>query len=539
MRSMSDHESRPPGEILRERCAAAGYLVWSVDTQGRILQEPSLSEAAGLFLKSGAFTSLIEQQVTEWAGRSPSRTVELWPGCSLLGVATRTRGRTTGYLVVTLIEPCALEDVVYENLCAQAVLDVDATREALNDYAVSAAGEHDRLEMLLAPMREDLERTALDNRTIDGFTNHLGDAYEQMALLHELGRSMTRFTRPIEFFETVLERLADTLHFRWFCVMIADDPDLPAEIAGKSFSYGMGRISDESLNEPLWHWVRSKQPGESTGVLSLSSLGITGGGQIVAQPIVRDDHTNAILIAGGKRGDDPQVSSYDTKLISSVSGYVGTFLDNARLEVRRNAMFVGSIRALTALVDAKDQYTQGHSERVALLAKQLGAAMGLPIEVVERIHLSGLLHDVGKVGVPEAVLTKRSRLTEEEFELIKLHPQLGYDVLKGIPDFEDILEGVLAHHERWDGMGYPDRVAGDEIPLFGRVMCLADSFDAMSSNRAYRAAMPREKVISEIIACGGKQFDPKLAPIFAAMDFTAYDELLEINAHRATQFKAA
>lgn len=539
MRSLSDHESRTPGEILRERCAACGYLVWSVDINGRILHEPMVGEAAGLFFKSGAFTELLEDQVAKRAGLNPTRGTELWPGCSLLGVATHTRGRTTGYLVITLLEPRALEHATYEQLCARALLDSDATREALTPYAVHAPGEHARLELMLATMREDLERTALDNRTIDGFTNHLGDAYEQMALLHELGRSMTRFTRPIEFFETVLERLADTLYFRWFCVMVADDSDLPSEISGQSFSYGMGRVRDEDLSEPIWNWVRSKNPGEATGVLSLSSLGITGGGQIVAQPIVRDDHTCAILIAGGKRGDDPQVSSYDTKLISSVSGYVGTFLDNARLEVRRNAMFVGSIQALTALVDAKDHYTQGHSERVALLAKQLGTAMGLPVEIVERIHLSGLLHDVGKVGVPEAVLTKTSRLTDEEFELIKLHPQLGYDVLKGIPDFEDILEGVLTHHERWDGRGYPDGIAGEQIPLFGRVMCLADSFDAMSSNRAYRAAMPREKVISEIIACAGQQFDPSLAPIFAALDFTAYDELLAINAHRATQFNAA
>ena len=254
---------------------------------------------------------------------------------------------------------------------------------------------------------------------------------------------------------------------------------------------------------------------------------------------MRGEQTFAVLIAGGKRGSDPQVSSYDTKLISSVSGYVATFLDNARLEHRRNAMFVGSIRALTAMVDAKDHYTLGHSERVALLSQQLASTMGLPPETVERTHLCGLLHDVGKVGVPEAVLTKTSRLSDEEFEIIKLHPRQGYDMLKAIPNFEDILGGVLTHHERWDGRGYPANVAGSDIPLFGRILDLADSIDAMSSNRAYRSALPRNKVIDEIKACAGAQFDPELAPLFAAMDFTDFDDLLAVNADRSASMRAA
>lgn len=525
--------------MLRERCAAAGYLVWTTDKTGRLLREPKVSDTAGLFLKSGAFTSLLEETVKGWEGGEPERCVQLWPGCTLLGTAMRTRGRVSGYVLVVHVDPDSLADPAFAALCNSALIDTDATRDAMTEYSASPEREHDRLASMLGLMREDLERSSLDERTIDGFTNHLGDAYEQMALLHELGHSMTRFTRPLAFFETVLERLADTLHFRWFCVLVADDSDLPAEVSGGAFSFAMGRVSADDLAGPLWARCKARPVDGSPDVMSLSSLGIAGGGQIVAQPIVRDGVTSAILVAGGKRGDDPQVSSYDTKLIASVSGYVGTFLDNARLEHRRNAMFVGSIGALTAMVDAKDHYTLGHSERVALLASQLGTCMGLPIETTERIHLSGLLHDVGKVGVPEAVLTKTSRLTDEEFEIIKRHPRQGYDMLKGIPAFEDILGGVLTHHERWDGRGYPDKTSGEDIPLFGRILCLADSFDAMSSNRAYRSALPREKVIEEIRACAGKQFDPNLAPIFASMDFHAFDELLAVNASRSANVKAA
>ncbi len=539
MSPSSNQSCRLPGEVLRERCAAAGYLVWTTDKAGRLLREPKVSDTAGLFLKSGAFTGLLESTVTSWEGGDPAGCAQLWPGCTLLGTAMRTRGRVSGYVLVAHIEPRALGHSEFAALCTSALIDPDAVRDAMAAYAASPELEHERLATMLAAMRGDLERTSLDERTIDGFTNHLGDAYEQMALLHELGHSMTRFTDPLTFFETVLERLADTLHFRWFCVLITDDADLPSEVSGGAFSFGMGRVSADDLAGPLWARGKVRPADGSPDVLSLSSLGIAGGGQIVAQPIVRDGVTSAILVAGGKRGDDPQVSSYDTKLIASVSGYVGTFLDNARLEHRRNAMFVGSIGALTAMVDAKDHYTLGHSERVALLACQLAKLIELPTETTERIHLSGLLHDVGKVGVPEAVLTKTDRLTDEEFEIIKRHPRQGYDMLKGIPSFEDILGGVLTHHERWDGRGYPDKTSGEDIPLFGRILCLADSFDAMSSNRAYRSAMPREKVIEEIRACAGKQFDPNLAPIFASMDFTAFDELLAVNASRSANVKAA
>jgi HD-GYP domain-containing protein (c-di-GMP phosphodiesterase class II) len=531
--------TQSPERVLRERCAAAGYLVWTTDASGRILTEPPLGDTAGLILHSHAFNQLLEQHVMAWNGAQPPQTDELWPGCGLVTLSAKSRGRVQSYIIALCMQPESLRHERFERLCTDEMLDADSMREALSGLAICSPSESERAALILGRMHDDLCRTALDTRTIDGFTHHLADAYEQMALLHELGRSMTRFTRPGEFFSTVLERLADTLHFRWFSVLIAPDAGLPTDIAGQLFCFGLGRLNKDELSQSLWKRSTDRSPDEGSQVLSADSLGIAGGGQIAVQHVVRDNKVVGMLVAGGKRGDDPQISSYDTKLMSSVAGYVGTFIDNARLEARRNAMFVGSIQALTAIVDAKDHYTLGHSERVALLAAQLAEAAGLPPETAERVHLSGLLHDVGKVGIPEVVLTKTSRLTEDEFEIIKRHPRMGYDILKGIPDFTDILSGVLTHHERWDGRGYPDQASGEAIPLFGRILCLADSFDAMSSNRAYRSALTREKVLNEIRSCAGSQFDPELAPIFASMDFTAFDEMLAINATRSAQFKAA
>jgi putative two-component system response regulator len=144
---------------------------------------------------------------------------------------------------------------------------------------------------------------------------------------------------------------------------------------------------------------------------------------------------------------------------------------------------------------------------------------------------------VGKIGVPEAVLTKPGRLTDEEFAQIKLHPGIGYNILKDIPALTGVLPGVLWHHERWDGRGYPDKLAGENIPLIARVLALADTFDAMSSNRSYRPAIVRPKVLEEIHKNAGIQFDPQLAPMFVTLPFDEFDAALE--SHRQLDQKAA
>jgi HD-GYP domain-containing protein (c-di-GMP phosphodiesterase class II) len=147
------------------------------------------------------------------------------------------------------------------------------------------------------------------------------------------------------------------------------------------------------------------------------------------------------------------------------------------------------------------------------------------------MQITGLVHDVGKIGVPEAVLCKPGKLTEEEFDSMRKHPEIGYRILKDIPQLKDVLPGVLYHHERWDGAGYPHGLSGQQIPMVARLIALADSFDAMSSTRTYRAAMTRSGVLAEISQCAGTQFDPDLAPVFVKLDFSGYDRL--VREHRA------
>lgn len=174
---------------------------------------------------------------------------------------------------------------------------------------------------------------------------------------------------------------------------------------------------------------------------------------------------------------------------------------------------LSTLRALTRAIEAKDRYTKGHSSRVAKYSQMIAARMGKSEEEQDKIYNIALLHDVGKIRVPEEIINKAGKLTDEEFAFIQLHPVAGYNILKDIPGDEQLAIGAKFHHERFDGKGYPNGLAGENIPELARIIAVADAYDAMASNRSYRKALPREVVRSEIEKGIGTQFDPKLANI--------------------------
>ena len=175
-----------------------------------------------------------------------------------------------------------------------------------------------------------------------------------------------------------------------------------------------------------------------------------------------------------------------------------------------NKLNLQTIQSLALAVEAKDPYTKGHSERVAEISGNLASIMGLAKDDVERVRITGILHDIGKIGVPETLLLNKSSLDDEDYEVIKQHVVAGQNILRPLNFLSDIIPAVYHHHERFDGTGYPDGLAGEEIPLWARIVQVADTCDAMSSNRPYRAAFPKPKVIDELIRCAGTQFDPNV-----------------------------
>jgi HD-GYP domain-containing protein (c-di-GMP phosphodiesterase class II) len=175
-----------------------------------------------------------------------------------------------------------------------------------------------------------------------------------------------------------------------------------------------------------------------------------------------------------------------------------------------------TIMALSEALDAKDSYTAGHSRRVMQYSARIAWRMGMAEKEFEQLKKSALLHDLGKIGVPDAILRKRDALSGEEFDVIRAHPRIGADILKAVESFRALVPAVYYHHERFDGRGYPDGIKGEDIPVQARIIAVADCFDAMTSNRAYRSAFQAEEALREIERNKGTQFDPRIADIFVS-----------------------
>jgi HD-GYP domain-containing protein (c-di-GMP phosphodiesterase class II) len=238
--------------------------------------------------------------------------------------------------------------------------------------------------------------------------------------------------------------------------------------------------------------------------------------------IPTDATDNNPLVDGGWENEFGTVQA---SIMSSAAVMLAAQARNAELFRDKELMLIGVIRSLINAMDAKDTYTCGHSDRVAQIAKRIGLQMGLDEEECERLYMTGLLHDIGKIGVPDAILTKPGRLTDEEFAEIKKHPTIGHEILKHLTQLHYVLPGMLHHHESLDGTGYPHRLAGDQIPLFARILAVADSFDAMTSSRPYRKAMPLERAESILRDGSGKQWDANVINAF----FDALPDIMTIS----------
>ena len=185
------------------------------------------------------------------------------------------------------------------------------------------------------------------------------------------------------------------------------------------------------------------------------------------------------------------------------------------------------MEAFSECVESKDAYTKGHSQRVAVYTKMLAQRLGESKETVKNFYNVAILHDIGKIGMPEAILNKAGKLTPEEYEIVKKHPVSGYEILKNVKIQEDIAAGAHYHHERWDGKGYPDGLKETDIPWVARIISVADTFDAMSSTRPYREKLPLNVIAEEIDNCSGTQFDPKVVKAFLSLYLEgAFDELV-------------
>lgn len=231
----------------------------------------------------------------------------------------------------------------------------------------------------------------------------------------------------------------------------------------------------------------------------------------VGLPLFGEGHALGALVLTVERSGE-SYSVDDIEFLKILASHISVAARNAQLYRSLEISYLDTVAALAAAVDAKDAYTRGHSERVMRNSVHLARALGLPQREVNMIRYSALLHDVGKIGLPTHILSTKARLTEEEFNLVKQHPVIGHEIVKPISFLRPALNGILYHHERWDGHGYPEGLEGEDIPFMGRLLTLSDSWDAMAHDRFYRRARSTDEIVEELQDCSGTQFDPNLIP---------------------------
>ncbi len=469
---------------------------------------------------------------------NPNSPVTIWnelPGIVLAAFPCAEKRQLQGVLVLAAKSAAFRlgEDVV--RVCSRLGVDgiwLSQQADDLPTYSDDSMQRHARL--LLSMVRDQVRLAGLEQE-LDSLSGQLANTYEELSLIYQVSGGMKVNRRANDFFKQACLDVLEVINVRGMGVALqADNMHRQEPVVYGSLSLPPGKV--HRLAEQLMEVLRErKSPLLINDLKHDKAFAWLGehAGQLLAVPLQRQDVVLGSLFALDKTSGD--FDSVDSKLLNSIANESAIYLENVMLFEDVHGLMMGLLHSLTSAVDAKDAYTCGHSERVALLSRHLAAASKLSDHEVERVYMAGLLHDVGKIGVPESVLQKAGKLTTEEFDLMKKHPQIGARILRDIKQIEDIIPGVLHHHERYDGRGYPAGLAGEQIPLMGRIICLADCFDAMTSNRTYRKALPLEVAMVEIRRAAGTQFDPVLAEEFLKIGAEGLRLVLKAHQEQSTR----
>lgn len=519
-------------DAMLTRCRKLGLLACALGPDGSLLDVSASHSLWEAVLRSPSFAkalqrlAMLEMPRRMRGGLAPA---SLCDGLSVVLCPHADDTGLRGSTAVVLVEPHAKSSEMLSRACKEAGLELAEVALLVNATGSFGPAASQLIAQSLSAMSQDVAETLRNNGELEGFTKQLTGAFETIDVLYNLGRSMKAVLSPEEFLQNLCSRVAMSLNFTWVAVLFEDSAKTPTALRSMLAHQGELPAADDEFRLAA---ARAMHDDDTTCKIhmDLTELAVATNPQIISQPLLCKGHQIGVMLAGGKGGEDWMISSYDTQLFEACAGFLSTFIDNVALYDDQHQLFMGTVQAMTAAIDAKDRYTRGHSERVSLISMQLAQMAGLPPQQCERIRIAGLVHDVGKIGVPENVLLKAGKLTDEEFAHIKKHPETGYEILKGVKLLEDVLPGVMHHHERYDGKGYPHGLLADEIPLIARIIAVADTFDAMSSNRAYRSKLPRDVVLAEIARSGGSQLDPRISQLMLKLDLTEYDAMTRRHA---------
>lgn len=406
--------------------------------------------------------------------------------------------------------------------------------------AIPLMGRKDHLGLILGIYQKSLEVTERDKRVMEGIAHQVSIALDEARLykesidramelshkietiqiMHEIDRGILSTLEPREILETVTRLIAKVIPCDRTTVVNVDKERQVFSWGagfGTPFLEGLGFASfgDTSAGEIV-------RTGRTEYIANLTDIeeplpieaGLIKEGFLshIRVPLRAKGEVIGLLSIGSKRPSAFTPENLAT--LEYLAAQVGVALENARLLSDLRELFLGTVKSLSSAIDAKSPWTAGHSERVTNYALEIGRELGLSENDLKDLELAGLLHDIGKIGTYEAILDKPGNLNDDERKVVRQHPVKGAAILAPIKQLKDVIPSIRSHHEFYDGTGYPDGLKGEAIPLFARILGVADTVDAMGADRPYRKGKSMDAAIAELMKCSGTQFDPKIVDAF-------------------------
>lgn len=389
---------------------------------------------------------------------------------------------------------------------------------------------------------ETQRKVSYQNECLEDFVRQVSENFEEMIWLRRFASQMvvSEQMELTDMAHTNLDALRRIMDAETVAMLIAhrahspsDEPETTYEciLSGRQFDQQViWNVIQQYRNEAdiqpfVKNDIHPGEVGESIHSFVIVSIAVSDqnfGWMIAinkqASPVRQMEMLNQTPVSENEFG------TQEASLMEAAAAIMAVHASNTELFRQKDQLLIGTIRAMMHVIEAKDPYTRGHSDRVARIARRLSRQLRLSSRECDQIYISGLVHDIGKIGVPDQILNKPGRLTEEEFDEIRKHPRRGFKILNALEQIENVLPGVLYHHESIDGTGYPERLKGDQIPLVAKILAVSDAYDAMTSDRPYRKGMEMTKAEEILMSGAGQQWDLHVVKAF----FAALDDIHEI-----------
>jgi len=439
----------------------------------------------------------------------------------VLSVCLKARDETVGAIVIDAGDMNLADDEDLRRFCSQQRIDYTLLEKFVNRNR----DDRDYFDQMLLSFAEHFKAAAKADQQLEKVSLELSRTYEELVLLYNMSTSTKVTQSNATYLQMACDQITLLVNVEGIAVFLERDVDGERRLVLTAGSgvVEIDQCTADVLEIRLAEELKSGKEALLDGIVdSPFKYDWPDGIQnIIAVPLHAGDRITGLMVATNII-NKPDFDSTDVKLFNSVANQCAVFIENNRLFGDLKELFIGSLKSMTNSIAAKDQYTRGHSERVAFISRWIAEklAQQRPIEEdeIHKIYIAGLLHDIGKIGVNEAVLKKEGKLSSGDLNHIKSHPRVGADILADIKQMKDIVPGILYHHEHVDGTGYPEGLTGDEIPLIGKIISLADAFDAMTSKRIYREAMSIKRALAEIEKALGTQFDEEVGQVFIKSD---------------------